>query len=226
FRKGYPWRVLAVGPGHGLQLKSGRLLAPVWLSTGTGGHAHRPSVAATIYSDDRGRTWRAGAIAIGDTPEWVNPGETTAVELSGGRVMLNVRSESKQNRRLVTVSKDGISGWSSPRFQEELPEPICFGSIARVSGNILVFSNPDNLTKTNGEAEPGKPRDRRNLTIHLSEDEGKSWKRKRVLDQGWAGYSDLVVRPNGELLCLYERGRSEALTLARFNLDWVRKPAS
>jgi len=43
FRKHYDWKVLATGPGHGIQLTGGRLLAPVWLSTGTGGHAHRPS---------------------------------------------------------------------------------------------------------------------------------------------------------------------------------------
>ena len=42
FRPDYDWRVLATGPGHGIQLQNGRLLVPVWLSTGTGGHAHRP----------------------------------------------------------------------------------------------------------------------------------------------------------------------------------------
>ena len=45
FRPEYDWKVLATGPGHGIQLTGGRLLVPVWLSTGTGGHAHRPSVA-------------------------------------------------------------------------------------------------------------------------------------------------------------------------------------
>ena len=54
FRPEYDWKVLATGPGHGIRLTSGRLLVPVWLSTGTGGHAHRPSVNSTIYSDDNG----------------------------------------------------------------------------------------------------------------------------------------------------------------------------
>jgi sialidase-1 len=57
FRKEYDWNVIAPGPGHGIQLKNGRLLVPVWLSTG--GHKHRPSCQATIYSDDHGRTWSA-----------------------------------------------------------------------------------------------------------------------------------------------------------------------
>ena len=29
FRKDYPWRVIATGPAHGIQLQSGRLLAPI-----------------------------------------------------------------------------------------------------------------------------------------------------------------------------------------------------
>jgi sialidase-1 len=208
FRPEYPWKVIATGPGHGIQLRNGRLLVPVWMSTGTGGHAHRPSVAATIYSDDHGRTWHRGEIAVPNTPEWIFPSETNAVELSDGGVMLNVRTESKVRRRLITVSKDGTSGWSTPRFQQELLEPVCFASLTR-SGSNLVFSNPDSS-------------ERKNLTIQLSSDSGQTWKAKRVLDLGWAAYSDLAARGR-EILCLYERGKYEYLTLARFDLNWIRQ---
>ncbi len=54
FRSAYDWKVLATGPDHSIQLRTGRLVVPVWLSTGTGGNAHRPSVTATIFSDDHG----------------------------------------------------------------------------------------------------------------------------------------------------------------------------
>ncbi len=64
FRKDYKWKVLATGPNHSIQLAGGRLLLPVWLSTGSGGNAHRPSVTATIFSDDGGTTWQASEIAI------------------------------------------------------------------------------------------------------------------------------------------------------------------
>jgi sialidase-1 len=73
FRPEYDWRVLAAGPGHGIRLVNGRLLIPVWLSTGTGGHAHRPSVVSVIYSDDQGRSWQRGDIAIPNTSEFINP---------------------------------------------------------------------------------------------------------------------------------------------------------
>ena len=235
FRPEYDWKVLATGPAHGIQLKSGRLLVLVWLSLATGGHAHRPSVTSTIYSDDHGQTWQRGEIAVPDTAEWIFPNETVACELSDGRVMLNVRSESKTHRRLVTTSPDGATGWTKPKFQEELLEPICMGSLvvysrARVGGqNQLLFANPHNLAREDGKEEPGKSRDRKNLTIKFSPDDGQTWPLSRSLEPGYSAYSDLAVLPDGTILCFYERGtagtprdRYAALCLARFNLEWLK----
>jgi sialidase-1 len=171
FRKDYGWKVLATGPDHGIQLKTGRLIVPVWLSTGTGGNAHRPSVTATVFSDDQGKTWKAGEIAVPCTDEWINPNETTAVELADGSVMLNVRNESKTHRRLITTSNDGATGWSTPRFDDALLEPICMGSVVRLSlqpgsdKNRILFSNPHNLSRADGKEQEGKNRDRKNVSV-------------------------------------------------------------
>jgi sialidase-1 len=235
-RSDYDWKVLATGPVHGIQLKNGRLIVPVWLSTGTGGNAHRPSVSATIYSDDGGKTWQAGDIALPCTETWINPNETVAIELADGRVMLNARSESKAHRRLVTVSADGATGWSTPKFDDALLEPICMASIVRLSHaseagrNRILFSNPDQLARADGQEELGKVRDRKNLTIKLSYDEAQTWPITKVLDPGYSSYSDLAVTKSGMILCLYSRGERgtdfggytfKALTLARFNLEWL-----
>jgi sialidase-1 len=233
FRPKYDWKVLATGPDHGIQLRSGRLLVPVWISTATGGNAHRPSVTATIYSDDHGKTWHAGDIAVNDTPEFVIPNETVAVELADGRVMLNTRSESPAHRRIVVTSPDGAGNWSKPRFDQALLEPICMAGIARVSlpkpdgsRGRIIFSNPDNLSRADGKEAPGKNRDRKNLTIKLSYDEAQTWPVSKTLEPGYAAYSDVGVTPRGTLLCIY--GRSEKpgfagdrITLARFNLEWL-----
>lgn len=234
FRTAYNWRVLAIGPGHGIHLRSGRLVAPVWLSTADGSNAHRPSVAATIFSDDGGATWRAGAIAVPNAGDLVNPSEAAVVELEDGGVMLNARTESLRHRRVVTVSADGATGWSAPRFQDELLEPICFAGMVRLSGagdgrpSRLLFVNPDNLLRGAEPGSPGQGRDRRHLTVQLSEDEGKTWRRKRVLDPGWSGYADIGVGPRGTVYVLYERGyrddtgfRITHMTLVRFDLGWL-----
>lgn len=242
FRREYAWQVIAPGPGHGLQMSSGRLLVPVWMSTGEGTEfgggrkGHRPSEVSVIYSDDHGATWRPGAMAVRNTPKVVNPSETTLEELADGRVMLNVRSESSKYRRVIVTSPTGVDGWSAPEFQEDLYEPICFGSMIRVSSdpsNIL-FVNPDSSAKTetiwkSKMANAADARLRENLTIRLSTDEGKSWPISRVIDPGVAGYSDLAVAPDGTVLCLYEHGgraaQNAGMSVARFDLEWVQKGA-
>lgn len=235
FKKDYDWKVLATGPNHSIQLKNGRLVVPVWLSTGTGGNAHRPSVTATIFSDDQGKTWKAGDIAVPCTDEWINPNETVAIELNDGRVMLNVRSESKAHRRLIVTSPDGATGWSTPKFDDALLEPICMGSIVRYNHggkSLILFSNPHNLDKAKGKAEPGKNRDRKNVSVKISRDEGQTWPVNKLIEDGPSMYSDIAVTQSGTILCFYGRsGDSKGvaafaggrLTLARFNLEWLEQ---
>lgn len=232
FRSAYDWKVLATGPDHSIQLRTGRLMVPVWLSTGTGGNAHRPSVTATIYSDDQGQTWQAGQIAVPCTDEFINPNETVAVELADGRVMLNVRNESKAHRRLVTYSTDGATGWTTAKFDDALLEPICMAGLVRYSTatgggkNRLLFSNPHNLERADGKAEAGKSRDRKNLSLKLSYDEGQTWAVNKTIEASWSAYSDLAVTKNNTILCFYGRGdkpnfAGDRLTIARMNLEWL-----
>lgn len=217
FRKDYDWKVLATGPNHGIQLKNGRLLVPVWLSTGSGGNAHRPSVTATLISDDRGTTWQAGEIAIPCSDEFVNPNETVAVQLTNGTVMLNARNESRARRRIIATSPDGATQWSTPRFQQDLVDPVCMGGLTRYhhnGKNVLLFSNPNTL------------RGRRNVSVRISEDEGTTWPIVRAVEPGYSAYSDLAVTPKGTILCFYGRSAEphyagDRLTLARFNLQWL-----
>jgi sialidase-1 len=231
-RPSYAWRVVATGPGHGIQLENGRLLVPVWYALGTGGNGHHPSVNGTVYSDDHGKTWKASDVVMKSTPEFPDPNETTAAQLANGSVMLNVRTEAKENRRTVIVSPNGANDWGEPHLQNDLPDPVCFASLTRLSlkkkgrgRNRLLFSNPDNVTRVDGKQTVSK--DRVKLTVHLSYDEGKSWTVKRSLEEGSSGYSDMSVLPDGTILCLYETGRAPGsfpdrkLVLARFNLEWL-----
>ena len=211
FRTEYDWKVIATGPGHGIQLTNGRLLVPIWMSTGTGGHAHRPSAVSVIYSDDAGEKWKRGDIVCNHPEPLLNPSETSAAQLADGRVLLNIRSESKTHRRAISVSKDGATAWSTPTFQDDLPEPICMGSFVALPGGELLFANPDSA----GLA-------RTNLTIYLSRDQGRSWPIKKSLEPGPSAYSDLAIASDGTVLCFFENNSAEkALTLARFNLPWL-----
>ncbi|HAX42662.1 MAG TPA: sialidase family protein [Bryobacteraceae bacterium] len=208
----YGWSVIAPGPGHGIQLASGRLVVPVWLSPH---YRHRPSVTSTIYSDDHGKTWKAGALIPQDTVDpLVNPSEHALLELADGRVMTNLRNEGKERRRGVSISPDGISGWAVPRRDEGLFEAVCMASLVRV-GNRFIYASPAALP-------------RNDLTVRVSLDEGRTWAHSRLLLAGPTGYSDMATGSDGAIYVLYEQvdpsspgGRKQNLVLTRITAEWV-----
>jgi sialidase-1 len=223
-RDNYPWRVIATGPGHGVRLASGRLVAPVWISPGEGSNAHYPSHCATIYSDDRGITWHAGEIIARHEQDLDKPSETAIVEVAPGRVMASIRHESSGRRRALAWSADGATGWSRPELHPELWEPVCMAGLARIEpptdGDtaVLLFSNPASLDPI-PDAAPDRPhRVRHNLTLRSSIDGGQTWPSSLLIEPGPSAYSDLATTSDGTILCFYERGKKspyEALTIAR-----------
>ena len=62
-------------------------------------------------------------------------------------------------------------------------------------------------------------RDRKNLSVKLSYDEGDTWPVNKSLEPSWtSGYSDLAAGPDGTVYCLYERRPRRAK--APCNLGW------
>ena len=248
FKKVYPWVVLAPGPGHGIQLKNGRLVVPFWLSDGGGKEfgpnhrGHRPSIVVSAYSDDHGKTWLAGEVAVPDNDTTVIPNETCCIQLADGRVLFNSRNESLNYRRLFTYSNDGATHWSKPVFADAFFEPICFGSMCRhslqpyQSKNRILFCNPDSRHDPWTAAKPSTPRSARNrhrinLTVRMSYDEGLTWPVSKIIDPGIAGYSDLAVTPDGIIHCFYEGGsidgtggnhyKNTHMSVVSFDLPWL-----
>jgi sialidase-1 len=236
YRPEYDWKLIATGPGHGIRLRGGRLLVPVWLSTSP---EQKPTMASVIYSDDGGGQWRRGPVVVrdGDGQGIANPMEPVVAELPDRRVMMNVRNASPGQRRAVAISPDGVGGWSPFYFDAALREPFCMGSLCnlpggpRDGGEALLFANPDNVASSSqpGTVEVGGA-DRKRLTMRLSADQGRSWPHARVLEPGWSGYSDLAVGPGGAIHCLYESGcvgnlmwDIASIRLATFTRDWLTR---
>ena len=195
------WTWYATGPGVGIRTKSGRLVIPCDSKSGDKGVTRESHV---IYSDDAGATWKLGGVA---GPKC---NECQVAELADGSLMLNMRSYQGNNRRLISLSRDGGLTWTKPVEDATLIEPVCQASLVSVPGiaNGLLFSNPAS-TK------------RENLTVRLSRDGGKTWPASRVLHPGPAAYSCLAILPDGDVGCLYERGDKrayETVTFARFPL--------
>lgn len=245
-RKKYDWKILATGPGHGIQLRNGRMIVPIWLSSSVFSDttsrtlAHYPSVTSVLYSNDFGKSWLLGDIIAPHNDTLVFPNEATAVELKSGEVMFNMRNESINYRRLVSTSPDGISNWSAPVFSDNFFEPICHASIIRYSmvpyqdKDRILFVNPDSRmvpwsAKRGSYAKAAPKRQRSNLTLRISYDEALTFPVSKTIDSGFAGYSDLAVSPNGIIYCIYESGAKAIynnylpmnISLASFDLVWA-----
>lgn len=191
------WTWYATGPCHGIQLKlgahKGRLLIPC-------DHieAHtKKYYSHTIYSDDQGQNWKLG----GTTPQdQVN--ECTVAELPDGRVILNMRNyDRSQQSRKIAYSADGGLSWGDIISDPTLIEPICQAS-------MLLFNSKEDADPLLLFLNPADKKQRQNLTLRSSSDNGNSWTGSLVLHQGPAAYSDLTQLPNGNLGCLYEAGPS------------------
>jgi sialidase-1 len=195
------WTWCATGPGNSIQLRSGRLIVPCDLERGfTREHSW------VIYSDDHGRSWkRGGALSIGT-------GESQAVELKDGTVLMNARSD-RGNRRLAARSRDGGMTWTEAAAEDALIEPHCQASIIRYK-DLLLFSNPADTKRVR-------------MTVRASRDGGRTWFSSRVLHEGPAAYSSLASLPGDRIACLYERGAEnayETITLSTFSAAWLLKP--
>ena len=206
------WTWYATGPGSGIQIQygphQGRLVIPCdHIEAGT-----KHYFSHIIYSDNHGETWQLG----GSTPQHqVN--ECEVVELTGGKLMLNMRNYDRSKRsRQLAISDDGGQTWQDQHFDSALIEPICQAAIERYSWpdknrkGIILFSNP--ASKEN----------RTNMSVKASFDEGNSWPAQLTLHTGPSAYSDLAVLSNGEVACLYEAGDSrpyESIVFAHFPLS-------
>lgn len=192
----YPWRVIATGPGHGIRTSSGVLIVPVWLSTGEGKWAHRPSVMATINSIDSGKTWNFGDFIVPEgNADFNNPSEAAIVEDTIlGNVQILFRHEGSVKKRGWSFSADGLGGWSKPEHENVLSESVCAaGMVSSIECQYYCgVDNPHGI-------------ERERLTIWRKK-VGRSWKRMVVVEPGMAGYSDIAVHGDGYVYCFYERG--------------------
>lgn len=195
-RKGWSW--YATGPCSGIQLTrskyAGRLIIPCnhIVAESKTGYSH------IIYSDNHGKTWKLGGIS-----PLAQTNESTAVELSSGDVMLNMRNYNREKRyRQVAISHNGGNSWATAYLDSALIEPICQGSLTdhKFPGDERLyhaFANPSSKTK------------RLNMTIKISNDDGRSWTVSKTVYEGPSAYSGLVSFPDGGIGILYEAGKEK-----------------
>ena len=219
------WGYYYTGPGHGIQLESGRLLFPCH-------HSGRNSTqedfkeftrlkgSHVFYSDDHGRTWNLG----GESDRFMD--ECQVVERADGSLLLSMRNYlgdfrlgdplSGSQQRAFAISTDGGLSWSESTLNPQVYCTACMASIIRYS---LRPAAAENRILCSGPGGPG----RENTTVRLSYDDGRTWPVARVIREGRVAGSDLVVLPDGTIGLLYSHGPTgwDLTSFARFTLEWL-----
>ena len=210
------WSYLGVGPGHGIQLSSGRLLVSSWGDLSPGPRTWRPAgwgkvqFSVAMYSDDQGETWRRSQPLDIDLSD-----ESMSVETVDGRIYMNMRSRQDKLLRAYAWSDDGGETWSEVNFDPGMPEPSVHGSLVR-------FTTADEHGRNRVLlVHPSSQTERALLTVRMSYDECRTWPVAKLLHQEYSGYSDLAIAPDMTVLCLYESEWHARMILARFTLGWL-----
>jgi sialidase-1 len=201
----------AAGPGIGIQLTHGKYAGRLLMPFNQGPYGHWKVYA--VISDDSGESWRYGETASEGSAGFAN--EVQFAERSNGDILLNARNERGAKYRKTAISHDGGETWSVTELEPALIEPGCQASLLRYAEHkdyrrdIFLFSNPASQTE------------RKNGTIRLSVDEGKSWPVAKLLYPGSFAYCCLAPLPQGFVGCLFERDGMKKISFAQFSVDWI-----
>ncbi|WP_436484650.1 sialidase family protein [Chitinophaga sp. ARDCPP14] len=212
------WRYYANTPGHVMQFSEGKFKGRIFIAANhTAGKAlpgARHYVAHGYYTDDHGKTFH-----LGNSINLPGSNESMAAQLSGDKLMMNSRNQAKDvKERIVSVSSDGGATWDTTYFDQQLVDAVCQGSILDIGTSkgkkILAFCNAaDSL-------------ERDNLTLRISFDDGRTWKKSYVIYKGdgskkagygYAAYSDIVQLGRKKIGVLYEKDHYSSIVFTVVN---------
>ena len=160
-------------------------------------------------SNDHGKSWY-----FIDTP--IKPAdESKIVELVDGSWMINSRVNDKKGMRYVHVSADEGKTWES-RPESALIDPGCNGSIIRYT-SINDGYKKNRLLFANAKMEKG----RKNMTVRISYDEGKTWSEGKTIYPGSSAYSCLTILKNGDIGLFFEKEEYTENPFLSFSLKWL-----
>uniref|UniRef100_A0A670XMH7 exo-alpha-sialidase n=1 Tax=Pseudonaja textilis TaxID=8673 RepID=A0A670XMH7_PSETE len=232
------WATFALGPGHGIQLKSGRLLLPAYMyyidcKKCFGKLCKTTPHAFAFYSDDHGQSWFFGEFVPNlKTLEC----QMLSVDEEDGSHVLLCNARSPLGFRVQALSTDGGAIFQSGQLVPQLVEPPhgCHGSIIGFPAPLYYtyFEIPTWVLYSH----PTSSRSRDNLGIYLNifPKDVDSWSKPWIIYEGPSAYSDLAYielsysefSATGipAFACLYENGMQspyEQISFSMFTLHEV-----
>ncbi|MBK6284452.1 MAG: exo-alpha-sialidase [Draconibacterium sp.] len=185
--------------GRGIQTKSGKLLHCM-VNLNSGLHV--------FGSNDHGKSWY-----FIDTP--ILPAdESKIVELTDGSWMINSRVNESGIRFVHTSTNEGKT-WKT-KADSSLIDPGCNASIIRYTSKNDGFDK-NRLLFSNAKME----KERENMTVRISYDEGMTWSEGKTIYTGGSAYSSLTVLKNGDIGLFFEKDEYTENAFVSFSLDWL-----
>ena len=209
-------------PGTGVQLRSGRLVVPIYYN----GEHKRHFSAAVVYSDDGGATWKRGKspndgrIFEGrqidsrtlDTEAGATH-EATLIERADGSLLMLMRNQHPSGKVAAAVSTDGGETWGEVYFAQEITEIFCQPNAvpwpSEECPERVVFANASQMRPYRGRG-----------VLRLSEDGGRTWIASRTFNPAHYVYQCMTILPDGMLGLLWER-EMQGLYFTRIPLEWI-----
>ncbi|CAM4610227.1 unnamed protein product [Leuciscus chuanchicus] len=203
------WATFAVGPGHGVQMKNGRLIIPAYAYYFDSKNASSSPVsrAFAFYSDDKGSTWN-----VGNQMEDLVSNECQMAEIDD-TLYCNARSTS--GHRVEALSENGGETFNKPKSAPLIETGKgCQGSVLKIlssdQSTWLLYSHPSDKNK------------RKDLKIYVNKSpmDPMQWETIKRINKGPSGYSDLAECGDQKYIaCLYECGQKREIEKIVFNLS-------
>lgn len=209
------WRSYANTPGHAFQFATGPYRGRIYVSANHSAGPPQPDFtdykAHGFFSDDHGKTFHLSE----DVP-FPGGNEATAAMLPSGGLIMNIRNQAGTPRcRITSISSDGGMHWDTTFYDHRMPDPVCEGSLLNLTPGeeqaVLAFCNNNDTAR------------RRNLTLRISRDGGKSWDAPYIIDNapGGTAYCDLVRMGGNTLGILYEKDGYSSIVFRR--VSWAAR---
>ena len=211
------WRHYANTPGHAFQFQTGKYKGRIVVAAN---HSFGDPIenfgeyqAHSFFTDDHGKSFQ-----LSESVDIPGSNESIAAELSNSRMIMSIRNQKGDIRsRILAYSSDGGKTWDEAYFESQLPDPVCQGSILNLGEQngkmILAHSNA------------ADQKNRNNLSIKVSWDEGKTWVKTILIDQvadpknqAWTAYSDLVKLTESRVGIIYEQDNYQQIVFKQ--VDW------
>lgn len=190
------------GSGTGLLITKGRYAGRIMIVSAVTTKDNRLDNYA-FYSDDNGQTWNISKCA------YIGGDEAKVVELNDGSILMSIR---QRGNRGYNISTDGGQTWAKQQRWEDICTNACDGDIIRYDENTLLHSVPNSMK-------------RENVSVFVSNDEGKTWPYSKSICHYKSVYSSLAVLPDGTIGAYIEENPAGdcEMWFLNFSMDWLMK---